>query len=663
MEKIYSGWSEWELTEKIGEGSFGKVYRARRIEGSRQFYSAIKIITISGSDGELADVGMCGQDEQSVRSYLKGIADDCIGEIEMMDCLKGNSNIVAVDDFKLVEHTQDPGWDIYIRMELLESFVAYTKRRTITEQEVISLGIDICNALELCERQKIIHRDIKPANIFVSPSGSFKLGDFGIARKLERANTAMSHKGTYSYMAPEIFYGERHYDSTIDTYSLGLVLYLLLNRNKAPFLDPEKPDVTYLEKDEAVRRRMQGEKLPKPCQASQPMAEIILKACSYNPRARYQSASQMKADLEKIQRGILPDMTEDATQSWTSLEEQEEKTVAWKESGFPGDAGGERWEQQRPQKKKSGLPTGVLLGVGAIAVIVAGFLCAQIFLGSSSGEDLSSQDVQREADAGSQDGEESSDSSQEEDITVTPLPTPENTPTEIPTPTATSVPASGETVSYETYYVVNCRESITLRTSPSTSASEICQIPLGAAVSYVGTSSNGFYEIIYNGNQGYALASYLSSAPQSAVQRNAVNYETYYVVNCRESITLRTSPSTSASEICQIPLGAAVSYVSTSSNGFYEIIYNGNQGYALASYLSTSPGDVGTGAISPGSVGTVVNCRESITLRTSPSTSASEICQIPLGAAVSFEGSASNGFYEVSYNGSRGYALASYLEF
>ena len=63
-------------------------------------------------------------------------------------------------------------------------------------------------------------------------------------------------------------------------------------------------------------------------------------------------------------------------------------------------------------------------------------------------------------------------------------------------------------------------------------------------------------------------------------------YDTMYVVNCKESITLRTSDSTSAKEICQIPLGAAVSYVSTAGNGFYKIIYLGNTGYALGSYLS-----------------------------------------------------------------------------
>ncbi|MBT9778498.1 SH3 domain-containing protein [Clostridium sp. MCC353] len=157
------------------------------------------------------------------------------------------------------------------------------------------------------------------------------------------------------------------------------------------------------------------------------------------------------------------------------------------------------------------------------------------------------------------------------------------------TTAASTMPATmAANVSYVTYYVVNCNESITLRTSPSTSAGEICQIPLGSAVSYVETADNGFYKIIYNGKTGYGLASYLSQDKPSTTGNSGSNtgvYRTFYVVNCNESITLRTSPSTSASEICQIPLGSAVSYVETSSNGFYKVIYNGNTGYALASYL------------------------------------------------------------------------------
>lgn len=141
---------------------------------------------------------------------------------------------------------------------------------------------------------------------------------------------------------------------------------------------------------------------------------------------------------------------------------------------------------------------------------------------------------------------------------------------------------------------------------------------------------------------------------------------TLYVVNCRESITLRTSPSTSASEIRQIPLGAAVSFMENASNGFYKVAYMGNTGYALASYLSESPYDhytvSATTAADDSFTGIVVNCKQSITLRRVPSTSGAEILQIPLGSLVTVYGRADNGFYYVYYGGYDGYALASYID-
>lgn len=227
-------------------------------------------------------------------------------------------------------------------------------------------------------------------------------------------------------------------------------------------------------------------------------------------------------------------------------------------------------------------------------------------------------------------------------------------PSEFPSST------EAKSVSYKTYYVVNCQESITLRNSPSTKSSEICQIPFGSAVSYIETASDGFYKIIYNGKTGYALASYLDLTPQdeppAQAPVNTNTYPTYYVVNCQESITLRKSARTSSGEICQIPLGAAVSFVENAGSGFYEIIYNGKTGYALASYLS--PEQKST---SSDSYLQVVNCKESITLRKSPSTKADSFCQIPLGASVKYLEPAENGFCMVSYNGYTGYVLVSYL--
>ena len=141
---------------------------------------------------------------------------------------------------------------------------------------------------------------------------------------------------------------------------------------------------------------------------------------------------------------------------------------------------------------------------------------------------------------------------------------------------------------------------------------------------------------------------------------------TLYVVNCNESITLRTSDSTSAKEIRQIPLGAAVSFMENAANGFYKVSYNGSTGYALASYLSVDPYNhyvaSTTAAASASWTGKVVRCNEFITLRKTQSTKGEEITKIPLGAIVTVYGSADNGFYYIDYGGIEGYALASYID-
>lgn len=132
---------------------------------------------------------------------------------------------------------------------------------------------------------------------------------------------------------------------------------------------------------------------------------------------------------------------------------------------------------------------------------------------------------------------------------------------------------------YTTLFVVNCRESITLRESPSVYAAEIAQIPLGQAVSYLGDAGNGFYKINYDGLIGYALAQYLSSRSTN----NSARYGT--VVNFRKSITLRTSPSIHAEEIIQMPLGARVRFLGGAANDFFKVEYQGLTGYALRAYI------------------------------------------------------------------------------
>lgn len=288
-------WPEWKINKMIGRGSFGVVYEAARSERQVKSSAAIKVISIPQNESEIDSLRAEGLDENSIKAYFEEIVNDCVSEIQLMESFKGVQNIVSVEDYKVVERTGRIGWTIYIRMELLQPFNTYIKDRTLTEKEVIKLGCDICTALELCGKRKVIHRDIKPENIFVNSFGDFKLGDFGIARKLENVTSGLSQKGTYYYMAPEMIKGT-HYDATVDLYSLGLLLYRLMNKNRLPFLT-EKQLLHSKERMEAIRRRLEEELLPAPSDATPAMAQVILCACSPDPYQRFSDASAMKKAL------------------------------------------------------------------------------------------------------------------------------------------------------------------------------------------------------------------------------------------------------------------------------------------------------------------------------------------------------------------------------
>lgn len=339
-----SVWPEWKITEKIGEGSFGKVYKACRSEQGTTFYSAIKVITIPSNPGELSSVRSESPNEQSVKEYFQGLVDECIQEVSTMEYFRGNSHVVSVEDYKVVEYLDDIGWDIYIRMEYLTSFMEYCAGRALSEEDVLRLGIDLCKALEYCQCQNIIHRDIKPENIFVSRFGEFKLGDFGIARELERTMSGLSKKGTYSYMAPEMYKGEA-YDARVDIYSLGIVLYKLRNHNRLPFISLEKQLITYRDKENALNKRMAGEKLPKPAEASDAFAKVILKACAFDREERFKNAEEFREALERVKSGG-PSVKTEHVRKLQETESVPEKPKQQKVQQKP-----QQKVQQRPQQK------------------------------------------------------------------------------------------------------------------------------------------------------------------------------------------------------------------------------------------------------------------------------------------------------------------------
>ena len=323
MDQINAVWPKWHTVELIGRGAFGEVYKAKREELGETFYSAVKVIQIPRDEQEVKEMMEEGHTSQSIRYYYESIARGLMNEIRVLEILKSAGNIVNIEEFEIQERAGGVGWDAYIRMELLSNLNEYRRDYPMDAGTVARLGMDICRALVYCEKSQIIHRDIKPSNIFIDGYGNFKLGDFGIARQMEKTQSTLSQKGTELYMAPEVRFGLGKGSYNVDIYSLGLVMYRLLNRNKMPFEPLDVELVSYQDKEEALARRLRGEALPLPKEAPLPLGQIILKACQAEKEARYQSASQMYEELEQWTRGQAM-RQEDPIQEQQKRQEQQE---------------------------------------------------------------------------------------------------------------------------------------------------------------------------------------------------------------------------------------------------------------------------------------------------------------------------------------------------
>jgi len=282
---IFSG---WQISDKISEGSFSTVYKA---VGANNCLSAIKHISFPRDKKELDKIINMGlaNNYNDANNYFVKIVNN---EVVIMKKFNGSPNIVNCFDAIIDNKNDGSEFDYYIRMEYIEDIKSYYSKGLIDVDEVVKLGIDICSALELCSSINLTHCDIKPENIFVGNDGNYKLGDFSSAFFNNNNNDNKNYYGSLNYISPEVYNGNGISKNT-DLYSLGLVMYQLLCGN-LPFISKK------VDEKAAFNLRMSGKAIPVIRGVNKKLMDIIIKACSFDTKKRYNSPTDMKKDLNSL---------------------------------------------------------------------------------------------------------------------------------------------------------------------------------------------------------------------------------------------------------------------------------------------------------------------------------------------------------------------------
>jgi len=202
--------------------------------------------------------------------------DDCPGVTKLVDSVVSENHLTVymlMYYYKpLTIRRKEPGFD--------------------SVKHTLCLGVDLLNAMINCRNKGIYHLDIQPKNIYFDKNDKAVLGDFSCAVLDKELKSLKPKRGTLAFMAPEVYYAG-DYGQVSEIYSLGIVLYSLLNNAKLPFVDGNNLNV-------ATRIRLDGTELPRPCHCETDIWKCIRKMCVFNPSDRYQTYEDVKEDLERI---------------------------------------------------------------------------------------------------------------------------------------------------------------------------------------------------------------------------------------------------------------------------------------------------------------------------------------------------------------------------
>ena len=257
----------YEVLEKIGTGGMSDVYKAKDHKLNR--FVAVKVLKQEFSENA---------------NFVSKFKTEAQAAAGMM-----HPNIVNVYD------VGEEGGVYYIVMELVEGITLkkyIEKKARLSVKEAVSIAIQVSMGIECAHNNHIIHRDIKPQNIMISKDGKVKVTDFGIAKAVSSNTITSNVMGSVHYTSPEQARGG-YSDEKSDIYSLGITLFEMLT-GRVPFNG---------ETTVAIAIKHIQEPMPSPREYVEEIPisveQIVFKCTQKSPDRRYQSMSELIADLKR----------------------------------------------------------------------------------------------------------------------------------------------------------------------------------------------------------------------------------------------------------------------------------------------------------------------------------------------------------------------------
>ncbi len=277
-------WSSWHIGEEIGEGFGSKVYILTNKNGEVSVLKAIS--SAFGADDE--------KREETIEQLL-----------QKLEALKECPGAIPIEDYEVRvvrDYTQQiAGYDILLRMKRMYSLQRVMEAEVyLDEAEVIEMALEIASILKEAHAKGIIHGNIKPSNIFIQKGPDnmpvYYLSDFA-SNKIRGYREGNLIGATYC--SPESATLGVEEEASDDFYSLGLVIYQLLNKNEIPFIEESDLDL-----GAAVKRRMAGAALPELNGLHSDIDEVMMRCCSYKKQYRYHNANGILGDLQECQKQL-----------------------------------------------------------------------------------------------------------------------------------------------------------------------------------------------------------------------------------------------------------------------------------------------------------------------------------------------------------------------